>query len=151
VADLYRLNAAVAAVCPIDGLARLTDGTVRIDFKAAATAAQRAAGQSVAAGWDFSAAGEAGRDNAANRTAGDGLITSDGSGNGKVVRAVAAVLVDEINALRDWVTSFKAAMAAASSLANLQTRVAALASLPDRTLGQAQAAVQAKIDAGTVD
>jgi len=66
-------------------------------------------------------------------------------------RAVASVLVDEINALRDWLTAFKVAMAAATSLANLQTRVAALANTPDRTLAQARTAIKAAITGGTVD
>ncbi len=70
---------------------------------------------------------------------------------GKVMRAEAAVLVDEINALRDWITAFKAAVAAATTFANLQTRVAALAAMPDRTLTQARTAIQAKITAGVVD
>ena len=70
---------------------------------------------------------------------------------GLLHRAVASVLVDEINALRDWITSFKAAVAAATSLANLQTRVAALADLPDRTLAQARTAITNKITGGTVD
>jgi len=70
---------------------------------------------------------------------------------GKLFRAEGAVLVDEINALRQWITSFKAAVAAATTFANLQTRVAALASVPDRTLSQARTAIQTKITSGSVD
>lgn len=66
-------------------------------------------------------------------------------------RALALVTVDEINLLRQWLTAFKAAVAASTSLANLQTRVAALANLPDRTAAQAKAAVGEKIDAGAAD
>lgn len=62
-------------------------------------------------------------------------------------RALALVVMDEINLLRQWVTSFKAAVAAAATLADLKTRVAQLANLPDRTAVQAKAAVVTKIDA----
>jgi hypothetical protein len=66
-------------------------------------------------------------------------------------RAIVLTLVDEINLLRQWITSFKAAVAASSSLANLQTRVAALASVPDRTPVQAKTAITNKIDSGAAD
>ncbi len=69
--------------------------------------------------------------------------------NARAYRAVAALAIDEINALREWIVSFQAAVAAASSLANLQTRVAALPNLPDRTLAQAKTAFIAKVNSGT--
>lgn len=69
--------------------------------------------------------------------------------NARAYRAVAAIMVDEINSLRQWITSFKAAVAAATTLADLKTRVAALAALPDRTLAQAKAAFIAKIQGGS--
>ncbi len=69
--------------------------------------------------------------------------------NSRAYRAVAALAVDEINTLREWIVSFQAAVAAATSLANLQTRVAALPNLPDRTLAQAKTAFIAKVNSGT--
>ncbi len=69
--------------------------------------------------------------------------------NPKAYRAIAALALDEINTLREWIVSFQAAVAAASSLANLQTRVAALPNLPDRTLAQAKAAFINKVNSGT--
>jgi len=62
-------------------------------------------------------------------------------------RAAIAVAIDEINALREWVTGFKSAVASATSLANLQTQVAALPDMPDRTMQQAKNAFIAKINA----
>jgi hypothetical protein len=59
-------------------------------------------------------------------------------------KAIILALIDELNLLRAWVVAFKAATAAATSLANLQTRVAALSDLPDRTVPQAIAAVRTK-------
>ncbi len=67
----------------------------------------------------------------------------------RAYRAIAALAIDEINTLREWIVSFQAAVAAASSLANLQTRVAALPDLPDRTLAQAKTAFISKVNSGT--
>ncbi len=67
----------------------------------------------------------------------------------RAYRAIAAVAIDEINILREWIVSFQAAVAAATSLANLQTRVAALANLPDRTLTQARNAFIVRVNSGT--
>lgn len=64
----------------------------------------------------------------------------------RVEIAFAGVLADEINLLRQWLMSFKAQVAAATNLANLQTRVAALPNMPDRTLTQARNAIKDKID-----
>ncbi len=69
--------------------------------------------------------------------------------NPKAYRAVAALALDEINTLREWIMAFKAATAAATSLVNLQTRVAALPDLPDRTLAQAKTAFINKVNIGT--
>lgn len=68
-----------------------------------------------------------------------------------LLRALALVILDENNTLRQWVTSFKAATAAATTLADLKTRVAALANLPDRTKAQIMPAIRSKIDGGTAD
>lgn len=67
--------------------------------------------------------------------------------NPKLLRAVCETLLDEVNGLRQWITSFKAATAASSSLADLKNRVAALGNMPDRTAAQARAAIFSKIDA----
>jgi hypothetical protein len=64
----------------------------------------------------------------------------------RALRAVAALTVDELNDLRAWITSFKAEVAAASSLADLKTRVAALPNLPQRTYAQARTAVRNAVD-----
>lgn len=60
-------------------------------------------------------------------------------------RATLLVSVDEINALRQWIESFKAATAAATSLSDLKTRVAALSAMPDRTTAQAKTAITNKL------
>ena len=73
------------------------------------------------------------------------------SSNPVLLRALADVIKDEINVLRgNWV-SYQAEVAAATNLANLQTRVAAMPSLPDRNLTQLRNAIDARVDDGTID
>lgn len=69
----------------------------------------------------------------------------------KAARGLALVALDEINVLRQWIAAFKVQVAAATSLANLQARVAALPATPDRTIAQLKTAIQGKIDAGDAD
>lgn len=69
----------------------------------------------------------------------------------KLIRAVILLMIDEINNLRGWITSFKAETAAATNLANLQTRVASLGNLPDRTGEQAKEEIISKLNAGIAD
>lgn len=85
------------------------------------------------------------------RTDGKNIYGTDTDGQAKLYRAVANVALDEINIVRAWTVSLKAAVAAATSLANLQTRVAALDTLNARTMNQLANAIDAKIDGGTVD
>lgn len=68
-----------------------------------------------------------------------------------LLRALADILKDEINIVRGWTVSFKAEVAAATNLANLQSRVATLPTLSDRTLAQLKTAIQNRIDSGGVD
>lgn len=69
----------------------------------------------------------------------------------KALRGLALVVLDENNLMREWIESFKAATAAATSLANLQARVAALLAMPDRTRNQLLTAITAKITDGSAD
>lgn len=69
--------------------------------------------------------------------------------NAKAYRAIAALTIDEINSLRQWVVNFKAQVALASNLTDLKTRIATLPNLSDRTLVQAKSAFLAKIESGT--
>lgn len=87
---------------------------------------------------------------AATRTAAKNGIAGLAN-NPMLLRAIGAVLVDEVNLLRDWITAFEAAVAAATTLSDLKTRVAGLATFTDRTLAQFKTAIQNKIDSGNVD
>jgi hypothetical protein len=66
-------------------------------------------------------------------------------------RAIALVTLDEVNALRQWITDFKTAVANAATLAALKTAVAALPNVPQRTATQAKNAVVARLDTSDAD
>jgi hypothetical protein len=68
-----------------------------------------------------------------------------------ILRALALTTLSEINLLRQWVTDFKAATAAATNLANLQTRVAALPNVPQRTAQQLREAIKQQVTDGSAD
>jgi hypothetical protein len=78
-------------------------------------------------------------------------VVTDPSAVGRAVRGAAAVLVDEINALRQRDRDRADDVAAATSLADLKVRWAARAALADRTLAQAKSAIQNKITTGVAD
>lgn len=67
------------------------------------------------------------------------------------LRAFASITVDEINILRQWITSFKTQVALATTLADLKTRVAGLPAVNDRTLSQLKTAIQSRIDDRSID
>lgn len=148
-----RLHQTIAALTPIHGVRVGTAGssaTCEIKFKPEATGPQQAAAQNALDTFDWSDAATAAWANLQSRTDASALMNTV-KAEGKVLRALVLVLIDEINALRQWVAAFKAATAAATNLANLQTRVAGLPNMPDRTLAQAKTAIANTLDAGTVD
>lgn len=61
-------------------------------------------------------------------------------------RAELKLILTEINTLRSWVVSLKAAVVAATTLADMKIRVAALPDMPDRTAAQVKAALMAEVD-----
>ena len=69
----------------------------------------------------------------------------------KLIRAVLITILDELNNIRGWIAAFKAQTALATNLANLQTRVAALPDMPDRTVAQGKQAVKDEINSGGGD
>lgn len=59
--------------------------------------------------------------------------------------ALALVVLDAVNELRQWDAALKTAFANNATIANLRTAVAALPATPDRTRAQLIAAVRAKL------
>lgn len=66
-------------------------------------------------------------------------------------RAIAAIVIDEINVLRQRDRDRSDDVAAAISLADLKARWALRSSLADRTLAQAKTAYNNKVDSGDAD
>lgn len=64
----------------------------------------------------------------------------------KMMVAFADIVKDEVNILRGWTVDYKAAVAAASNLAQLKASVAALPTLGDRTLLQLKTAMLNRIN-----
>lgn len=73
-------------------------------------------------------------------------ILDDDQPISRAQRAVINLIVGELNLLRGWITAFKAATAAATNLANLQIRVAALDAMPQRIDSQVITAIKNAID-----
>lgn len=144
-----RLTEAVRAAVP--AVTGVSIGTHGVSASVAVVpASQQAAAQATIDAFDWSSPAQVAWENQKSRTEAEGEVTAV-TNRGKVLRALAAVLVDEINILRGWLVSFKAEVAAATNLADLKTRVAGLPNTPDRTLAQAKTAVANKISSGNAD
>lgn len=128
-----RLHQALAAVCPILGVAIQAEGSGSFQADPSATAAQRSAAQSALASFDWSAAAEQNwivqqqRDAATTNlgTAAAGVDQSELV----ILRALVMVLVDQLNVLRAAVSPPLSAI----------------------TYAQAKSAIAAKINAGSAD
>lgn len=79
------------------------------------------------------------------------MLDAQADRHAALMRALAMTTLSEVNILRDWITQFKAATAAATTLANLQTRVAALPAVPTRTSQQLRDAIKKQVTDGNVD
>jgi len=95
---------------------------------------------------------------AANTTSADASLRTSSKAefdgqtvSGQSLRCFAESIRKEINTVRGWTVSYKTEVAAATSLGDLQTRVAGLPTLGDRTLAQLKTSIQNCIDSGTVD
>ncbi len=113
--------------------------------------ALQAAAQPTITAFDDSPAAQATFDNSQYRANSVDDIDNNKSGVYKSLRSAASLLVDEENLIRQWLMSFKVEVAAATSLADLKTRVATLPAMPDRTMAQAKTAMKAKVNSGDVD
>lgn len=87
----------------------------------------------------------------AQRTAAIAQLITDSSPTAKALRGILLLAMNENNLIREWLMAFQAATAAATTLADLKTRVAGLSAMPDRTASQLKTAVTAIENAGTAD
>lgn len=126
---LVRLESALRAVgIPIDGVSG-SQGLVRVDYQTSATAQQRTQGAVIVAAFDWAESAQTTWQNQQDRAAAKAVLASATDAQAKILRAVAMVCLDEINALRAAVTP----------------------TLPARTMNQFRNAIANKIDGGTVD
>ena len=70
----------------------------------------------------------------------------DASFRAPLVRALAELVLDEVNLLRAWTKAFKVEVAAATTLADLKTRVATLSTQDPRTKANVIAGIKTKMD-----
>jgi hypothetical protein len=63
-----------------------------------------------------------------------------------ITKGLALTILDELNRITNRIRDFDAAVQAATSLADLKTRVAGLLPIPDRTAAQLKAAVKTKVE-----
>ena len=144
-----RLTDTIAAVCPIHGVSGTTN--TRIDYRDEATPEQRTAAQSALAAFDWSQAAHDAWLLAKQRSAAVADLNASRDEAIMAARAATLATLGEVNALRAWITAFKAAVAASSSLADLKTRVAATASMPARTKQQLRTVITTAINNGSAD
>ncbi len=126
-------------------------GSPILVFQAVATQQQRDDAATIVANFDWSVATDTAWRLARQIIQDANTLEASVNTAVRVQRAIVAVTIDELNSLRSWITSFKAEVAASTNLANLQTRVAALPNMPQRTAAQARTAIQNKIANGDVE
>lgn len=78
-------------------------------------------------------------------------LVDSGVSTSEVLRGTFLVLVDELNNHALKINSILDAVDAATSLADLKTRIAAIADYPQRTAAQAKQAIKDKITGGGAD
>lgn len=96
---LDRLYATVSAVCPLEGAAITGPTSARLDIAPAATTPQRNAAQAALAAFDWSQAAHDAWLTAQKRTTAKAWILGP-TMEAKAFRALAMVLLDQVNALR---------------------------------------------------
>lgn len=142
-----RLTKALLALGhPVTGCSGTGAGDVRLSFQPGTTPAQAAAAYQYAqVTFDWGAPAHAAWlvTQKKDRAKAD---YDDAGEYGRLLRAVALVARDEINVLRQWIMAFKAEVAAATSLANFQARIATLPNTPDRTVDQMRTAIRNRVD-----
>jgi predicted DNA-binding transcriptional regulator YafY len=144
-------NTIKAAGIPIDG-ASGDSAAVRIDFKPEATAPQRAQAEAIVAAFDWSDAAHqvwlAQQEKASASEALDRGVLQSASQAERIVIALAQMILDEFNTHSAQTSAMLAAIAAATSLADLKTRMALVSNIPQRTQQQLVNAIKAKINGG---
>ena len=85
------------------------------------------------------------------RAAASTQIATGTDADAKLKRAIVDVLKDELNLHALKINAILDAVDAATSLADLKTRITAIPDYPQRTLSQIKTAIETKLTSGTVD
>jgi len=141
-----RLHQTVAAAAPIDGVSVLDPvaHVARIDYQPGATTAQRAAAAAALAAFDWSAAADTAWQLTQDRSTALTHFLTDTSASAKVLRAVALVLLDRVNAIESELQTLRNAVRVVAPTVPAVT-------YPQFTAADVKAAVQAKINGGAAD
>jgi hypothetical protein len=148
------LHSEIRKVCPILGVSVPTIGTsvgVRIDFDVAANQAQRDAAQNVVDTFDWSQAAHDTWQLATFRTTAVDNSQVTQQQDAMFTRALCLTAMDEFNAHALKINAILDAVDAATSLADLKSRVALISDYPQRTKTQLYNAIVARIQDGTAD
>lgn len=139
-----------SAGVPVDTVTITGAASADVTYMTWATQAQMDLGAALIAAFDWSDAAETAWQAIQTRPVASSQLNLKDA-QFVLLRGVVSVLVDEVNTLRQWVTSFKGAVAGAGTFAALKTAVAALPNTPDRTLIQARTAITNAVNSGAVD
>lgn len=148
---LIRLDTELrAAGIPINGVSG-TMGSATVDYAAEATPAQITQGNSIVAAFDWSdianATWVAQNEKTAATQGVDDAVQQKGNRVERIVMAAAFVALDATNNERQTFVAMNTAVQAATSLADLKTRFAAISFPPQVTMQQLQNAIKQKIAA----
>ena len=147
------LHHTLASVCPILGVS-IAENEQSATFtpQASATAGQLAAATSALNAFDFSPSGVAAAERALLRQVAQAVLDAGGERLELAIKAVALLTLDEVNRHAQMWNTYRAQIAAASSLANLQQRVANnTQDLPTYTAQALVTAIKTKIANGLAD
>jgi hypothetical protein len=141
-----RLYEAIIAVCPIGSMSVDTQNqTVELIPDIGATQAQIDAANAVIAAFDWSQTAYDAWLATKVRLQAQNALDAAKDLSMRVDKAVAQIMLQEINTLRQWIADFKTQTAAATNLANLQSRVASLPNLTQYTEQQLLTAIRNRI------
>jgi hypothetical protein len=131
IANLNRLDAAIrAAGIPIDGVSG-SQGSVRVDYQNAATALQRTQGDAIVAAFSWTEAADltwqAQQAKSQATTSIDRGALQTGESAERLVRALALVVLDEVNLLRAATVPTLPARTSAQLITAIKAKIAATA------------------------
>lgn len=119
---LDRLYVTIAAVCPLEGAAITGPTSARLDIAPTATQAQRTAAQAALAAFDWSSAAHAAWEIAQKRNTAKAWILGP-TMEAKAFRALAMLVLEQVNALRTRATMTPASYTAQQLLDAIVAKV----------------------------